>query len=279
MRRVTRIHTAARRQRRPKFTLAGTLRVLGTVLLGMAIVGGPIWLWRSRAIVVVGDKAKNALIATTGILGMQIDTVGVEGINHTDRETILTTLGARKGAPLLGIDLKEAKMRLEQLPWVGKATIERRLPDRLYVSVIERTPAALWQHGGHFDLVDAEGIVIPNADTARYPMLPQVIGPDAPQHVRDLMVVLMRQPDLAAKVLVATRLGERRWDIRLDNGVDVYLPAQGVAEAWERLAHLQEQSRLLDRDIIGIDLRVPNRVVIKLAPNSAQKLGLVSKGS
>ncbi len=280
MRRITAVqHAAARKRRKSKFTLGALFRIGSVIILGGSLIGGPIWIWRSSMLEVLGAKAEKVLIATTAALGMQINTIGIEGNSHTDRETIIATLDARRGAPLLGLNLKESKAKLEQLPWISKATLERRLPDRLYVAVTERTPAALWQHDGKFDLVDIEGVVIANADVAQYPSLPHVIGVDAPQHVQQLMSILMRQPDLAAKILVATRLGERRWDLRFDNGIDIHLPAQGIAEAWDRLAQMQEKNHILNRDVIGIDLRLPDRVVVKLTPNSIQKLGLAGKGS
>lgn len=280
MRRITAVqHAAARKRRKSKFTLGALFRIGSVIILGGSLIGGPIWIWRSGMLEVLGAKAEKVLIATTAALGMQINTIGIEGNSHTDRETIIATLDARRGAPLLGLNLKESKAKLEQLPWISKATLERRLPDRLYVAVTERTPAALWQHDGKFDLVDIEGVVIANADVTQYPSLPHVIGVDAPQHVQQLMSILMRQPDLAAKILVATRLGERRWDLRFDNGIDIHLPAQGIAEAWDRLAQMQEKNHILNRDVIGIDLRLPDRVVVKLTPNSIQKLGLAGKGS
>ncbi len=275
MRRITALqHAAARKRRKSKFTFGALIRIGGMIILGGSLIGGPIWIWRSGMVEVVSVKSQEALIFTTAALGMKIDTIGIEGNSHTDREAILAALNARRGAPLLGLNLKESKTQLEQLPWISKATIERRLPDRLYVAVTERTPAALWQHEGRFDLVDIDGVVIANADATQYPSLPHVIGVDAPRHVQELMSVLMRQPDLAAKILVATRLGGRRWDLRFDSGIDIHLPAQGVAEAWDRLAQMQEQNHILDRDVMGIDLRLPGRVVIKLTPNSIQKLGL-----
>ncbi|MCH7555160.1 MAG: cell division protein FtsQ, partial [Proteobacteria bacterium] len=57
----------------------------------------------------------------------------------------------------------------------------------------------------------------------------------------------------------------RRWNLRLDNGVDVELPEAGINAAWRRLADIERRHRLLSRDITAIDLRLPDRLVVRPA--------------
>ena len=61
------------------------------------------------------------------------------------------------GDSLLGIDLQGARKRLEAIDWVASATVERRLPDTLYVTLKERRAVAIWQNGTEYTLIDTNG--------------------------------------------------------------------------------------------------------------------------
>jgi cell division protein FtsQ len=107
------------------------------------------------------EYALDRFLDGTARLGLVVTDVKVEGRETTDRETILAALDAGPGTPILAMSPRRAKERLETLPWVRSAVVERRLPDTLYVRLVERKPLALWQHGGKLDLIDREGAVIP----------------------------------------------------------------------------------------------------------------------
>jgi cell division protein FtsQ len=54
----------------------------------------------------------------------------------------------------------------------------------------------------------------------------------------------------------------------------VLLPEDDVAGAWSRLAQLESTSRILQRDVATIDLRFPDRLVVKVTdtgPKEAPK--------
>ena len=59
-------------------------------------------------------------------------------------------------------------------------------------------------------------------------------------------------------------MAERRWNLRLTNGLDVRLPEAGVEQALERLVALDREKKLLSRDITSVDLRLPDRVTVPL---------------
>jgi cell division protein FtsQ len=148
---------------------------------------------------------------------------------------------------------------------VRSAAIERRLPGTLLVRLVERHPLAVWQHAGKQELVDREGAVIPVKDLTRFARLPTVVGDDAASHAAALIAMLEREPDLAARVTAAVRVDDRRWNLRIDNAIDVLLPEANLGEAWARLAALERSSRLLQRDIQTVDMRLPDRLVLRAA--------------
>ena len=161
------------------------------------------------------------------------------------------------------MDVEAAHKRLEEIGWVASVRVDV-LPDTIRVAIRERIPVAVWQNKGKFLLVDAEGVVIGSEGFERFKNLKIVIGKDAPKHAQALIAMLERQPSLMARVKAAVRSGNRRWNLRMDNGVDVQLPEKDPLAAWDRLAAYEKQHQLLDRDIGRIDLRLPGRVIVEV---------------
>lgn len=218
----------------------------------------------------------DGLIQATGLLGLTVSDIMVEGRETTDRETILAALAAGLGTPILAVSPAYVKEQLEALPWVHTAVIERRLPGTIYVRLVERKPLALWQHSGKLDLIDHEGSVIPVTRLDRFAKLPLVVGEGAGGHAAELLAVLASNPDLAARVTAAVRVGDRRWNLRLDNAIDVLLPADETAAAWSQLAQLERSSAILKREVLAIDLRLPDRLVLRVT-SEPQKEPAISK--
>jgi cell division protein FtsQ len=218
------------------------------------------------------------LLDGTARLGLVVADIKVEGRETTDRETILAALGAGPGSPILAMSPKRAKERLETLPWVRSAVVERRLPDTLYVRLVERKPLALWQHGGKLELIDREGAVIPVTQLDRFVKLPMVVGESAARHAAELVDMLATEPDLASRVSAAIRVGDRRWNLRIDNAIDVLLPADAAASAWTQLARLERSSAILKRDVQVVDVRLPDRLVLRVNPEAPKETPTSKKG-
>jgi cell division protein FtsQ len=218
------------------------------------------------------------LLGATAALGLRVADIRVEGRQTTDRETILAALGARLGTPILAVDPVRAKQQLEALPWVRSALIERRLPETLYVRLVEREPLALWQHAGKIELIDRTGAVIPVTRLDRFAKLPLVVGKNAASHAAELLKMLANQPDLAPRVTAAVLVGDRRWNLRIDHTIDVLLPADDPAAAWADLARLQRSSAILQRNVQAIDMRLPDRLVVRVAPEPLKEAPIAKKG-
>jgi cell division protein FtsQ len=167
-------------------------------------------------------------IEATGLLGLTVWDVTVEGRETTDRETILAALAVKPGSPILAVSPKHAKQQLENLPWVRSAVIERRLPGTLYVRLVERKPLALWQHGGKIELIDRAGAVIPVARLDRFAKLPMVVGEGAASHAAEPSTC-WRANRSATRVTATIRVGAV--EPPHDNAIDVLLPADETAGA------------------------------------------------
>lgn len=127
---------------------------------------------------------------------------------------------------------------------------------------------ALWQLEGALQVIDEEGRVIPVARVEDYGGLPLVVGAGADRAAAGLLELLSSEPGLHAEVVAAVRVGDRRWNIRLKPGVDIKLPEFGALQAWQRLARLDQDEGLLSRDLVVIDLRIPDRLVVQPAPGA-----------
>jgi cell division protein FtsQ len=234
-----------------------------TVLL-LAIAGGVAFAWRSGRLAVAFDRIESRAVALSSVAGFRVEDVEVTGRAQTDPKALLAAVGLKRGDPILAFSPAEARQRIESLPWVASATIERRLPDTIAITIVERRPIALWQHSERLSLIDAEGANLGPVALESAPTLPLVVGGDAPIHAAALLTLLAQHPDIAHRVQASSWIGSRRWDLKLDNGVDVLLPEQGVAEALQALADAETSSRLIERDVAAIDLRLPGKMVVRL---------------
>ena len=223
------------------------------------------------------DAATDRALAASAALGLAVRDIEVEGRETTDAATILASLAAHRGTPILAVSPSRAKQQLESLPWVRSAAIERRLPGTIRVRLVERHPLAVWQHGGRQELIDRDGSVIPVRDLSRFAKVPTVVGEDAARHAAELIDMLAHEPELAARVTAAIRVDDRRWNLRIDNAIDVLLPEENAPAAWARLAAIERENSLLKRDIQTVDLRLPDRVVLRITAAPAKQASPAKK--
>jgi cell division protein FtsQ len=216
------------------------------------------------------DDIDRRLVAWSGQTGLAVRDVLVEGRRRTPPEALRDRLDLDIGMPLLAVDTAAAKDRLETLAWVERASVARMLPNTVQVRLLERQPLALWQRDGRFEVIDRAGAVIEGAVNDRpqeYAHLRVLVGDDAPQSAAALFALLSTEPALSARVVAATRVGGRRWNVHLDNQIEVLLPERNALGAWRLLADKARDDALLDRAITAIDLRfLPERLRLRLDP-------------
>ncbi len=206
--------------------------------------------------------------AATARLGLRVRTIIVEGRANTPAPLVQAAIGVAPGDPILGVSLTAMRARLESLTWVQQAEIERHLPGTLIVRLTERRPFAIWQTQGRFTLIDRAGREVADEGVANFKSLPLVVGADAPAHATAMLDLLERYPAIRTRLAALVRVGGRRWNLRLVNGADVLLPEGHEAEALARLAAMQADHALLDRAFAVVDLRAPDRLVLRPRPDS-----------
>jgi cell division protein FtsQ len=259
-----------RRRSWPKWIRPATFALAIVAAWGTASYG-VLQVWRAG---VVGDTAERlgrGLLYMTADLGLSVQEVMVTGRNETAAADMIAAIDVQRGTPMLAVDPEAVRQRLKKLSWVRDARVERRLPGVIAIAVEERVPMALWQRGGKLVLVDREGAVILRSGLDRFRHLVTLVGDDAPKGAPELLAVLAAEPQLERRVNAAIRIGERRWNLQMDNGIDVRLPETDIAAAWAQLAQLERDQKVLGRDVITIDLRLPDRFVIRVNPDQARR--------
>jgi len=196
-------------------------------------------------------------------LGMTVQQVILEGRRYTPTDMIRAALGVSRGDPILDFSPEAARTRIETIAWVQTAHVERRLPGTILVRIEERRPFAIWQNNARFVIIDREGRVVAADGLDQFGPLPLLVGAGADTVGPALHDILKREPEVADRVQAMVRIHERRWNLRLHNGTDVLLPEGAEAAAIQRLAELQREARLLDRPLAAIDLRLPDRLVLR----------------
>jgi cell division protein FtsQ len=196
--------------------------------------------------------------------GFGVKRVNVEGQLHATDADITAALNAGPTTMMLGVDTDAAKARLEAVPWIRHAQVMRFLPSTLQVVVEERTPYAVWQKGGQTYVIDDEGVVLVRALRDAYADLPLVVGEGAGKSASQLFAALSPYAALKEKMLAAIRVGDRRWTLKLASGLEIMLPDDNVDEALSSLTKLEQRQGVLERDIAAIDLRLLDRITVRL---------------
>lgn len=247
-----------------------TIKIAAASTTLAVVLGLSIALWRAGvpdAVADAYDDARRGVLAATGSAGLKVREILVEGRVETPARHVLAVLDVKRGSPILGFDPAQARAELERLAWVKEASVERRLPDMIFVRIVERRPLALWQHSARLSVIDHDGREIKDADLAKFAKLPMVVGDDAPKYAAQLLALLALEPDLEKRVAAAIRVGSRRWSLRMDAGdgitVDVHLPEENAGAAWSRLAEIERANKLLDRNVSVIDMRNPDRLIVR----------------
>jgi cell division protein FtsQ len=236
---------------------ASLVGLLGFGLLHAAAPGGTLAGLRER----IGGA--------TAFAGLRVRDIVIEGRANTPEPMLRAAIGVAKGDAILGFSVEQARARIETLPWVEHATVERRLPDTLVVQLAERRPFAIWQNQGKFVLIDRAGQVVANQGVDLFRQLPLVVGPGAPAAAALLLDALTARQSLATRIVAAVRVGERRWNLRLSNGIDVLLPEGAEVAALDRLMQLQQNQAVLDRPLPAVDMRLPDKLVLRPIPAEA----------
>lgn len=225
-----------------------------TLFAGMGLAG-----------MVHGGHSYNVVQTITAHSGFAIDDVRITGNGVLSELDLFQEVGLDGWTSLIGYDADAARERIEAQAWVQSAAVRKVYPTTLEIEIVEHKPAALWQHGSQLSVVDAEGKVIAPFTGSRFADLPLVVGMGAAESGAALMTLVSSYPSLATRVKGYVRVADRRWDLRLDNGLTIKLPEGREGAALEQLVAFERDNALFSRDIEVVDMRFADRLVVRLS--------------
>ena len=202
------------------------------------------------------------------LAGFGVERVTISGISRMYEREVLAAAGIdwRSSVPFL--DVAEVRARLLAVPLIASASVRKIYPNEIVITEVEREPAALWQRNGEVSVIAADGTVIDTLRDDRYASLPLVVGEDANTKLGEYLALIAAAGPLAERVKAGTYVSGRRWTLKLD-GVDIRLPEADPAAALARLVALERDDRVLEKDIIAVDLRMADRIVVRLTEEAA----------
>ena len=237
-----------------------------TILLGSAAFG-----------IVKGghvDELTAALSDTRNALansaGFRVATVVINGRKQLSQDEVLAVGGVNGRSSLLFLDAATVRDKLKANPWIADATILKLYPGQLQIDIVERSAFALWQEDGRLSVIADDGAVLEPYVSRRFLNLPLVVGKGAATRARDFLTLLDRYPQVRSVTKAAIFVGERRWNLRLKDGLDVRLPENDVGNALAALSRLDKDDRLFSRDIVAVDMRLPDRLTVQLSEDAAK---------
>ncbi len=244
-------------------------------LLGNLLLIGSIWLLTFGVITIRHnlvskhiDSLLTELYNKTATVGWGLDDVTLEGRDKTSKDDVLHVIGLQRGDNILEIDLKAVCDKVKTLPWVKDASVSRRyFPNIIHISIREKKVKSIWQYQNEFYPIDEDGKII-ETDYVLQKNILQIVGLGAPEHINGLLKIIEQDKDLFYRVKVANFISGRRWNLIFDdvlNGITVKLPEEDVEEAWKKLVKLDKTRGILKRKLTFIDLRLKNKVIVKIS--------------
>jgi cell division protein FtsQ len=213
------------------------------------------------------SDSRNAMANSAGF---RITTVGINGRKQLSQDEILAIGGVNGRSSLLFLDAAAVRDRLKANPWISDATVLKFYPGQLRIDIVERSAFALWQQDGRLSVIADDGAVLEPYVSRRFLTLPLVVGKGAETRARDFLALLARYPQVSSVTKAAIFVGERRWNLRLKDGLDIRLPENEVGNALAALSKLDKDDRLFSRDIVAVDMRLPDRLTVQLSDDAAK---------
>ncbi len=200
-------------------------------------------------------------------IGWGLDDITLEGRQKTSVADVMQVVELQRGDNILEINLQEVRDRVKSLPWVKDVTVIRRyFPNIIHISIKEKTVKSIWQYKNEFYPIDEDGQIIETEYVPQKNIL-QIIGEGAPENLNNLLQIIEPDKELFSRLKAANFISKRRWNLIFDDvehGITVKLPEEDVAAAWKKLVKLDKTRGILKRKLTFIDLRLKNKVVVRL---------------
>ena len=177
------------------------------------------------------------------------------------------------------LDIKYLHKVVNEIPAVASAAIKISAGGVLQINVAEKSPAFIWRKDNVMSIIDETGSFIRIANSrVDYPKLPLVVGEAADLAVSEISSLMQANEYFKDHVRAFIRVGERRWDLILENNVRIMLPQREFLAAFDRLMLMNEAGSLLSGRLSNIDMRLVVRPTVRVDTVSIDPLKTNSNG-
>jgi cell division protein FtsQ len=206
--------------------------------------------------------------------------IEVKGVRYLDPRAVQAIAGIELGDDLFAIDCARARQALLLHPRIASATVERRWPRVLRVSLVERVPVMLVQHGVPWEIDSAGVLLAPLAQgvVSDVPLLAGISFEKLPEGARVSAVPVQRglswiRALSASELQLTAQVSEVDVSDHESTGLLLLDGTQVVAAAWPPgtrelsalrvvLADLKQRGTLARE----VDLRYEGQVIVRPAP-------------
>jgi cell division protein FtsQ len=240
----------------------GVMFISAALMAGFAVMGA---VWIGGSLLDARETFADIADKQAAQMGFGVKSVVVGGVAGERADQVRAAVLPPDRLSLFSASPEEVRARVEKLEWVEKVSVQRIWPSSVRVDVTRRQAFALWKQGVEAKVIAADGAQVSHAKWNDYAGLPIVFGDNAGPQAASILSMLDRQPAVRARFVSATRIGDRRWDIKLKSGAVIALPAENPIAALNALGDLQARYGLLDQPFARLDLRQPGRLVVRAA--------------
>lgn len=240
---------------------------VSSVLFGLAILTALIVAaaaWMGGSLSQIERRVGNFADTSARSLGLAVQYVSVEGVSEDIAEQIRHAALVEPGENMFRADPFVIRERIEDTRMVVNVQVHRFWPDHILILADAVKPVAMWKSGDAWAVVDGLGRVIPEPDSRlKTDALLRVAGTGGDMAAPQLVEAFNEFPKLAARVVLARRMADERWDVQFDTGIIVRLPRDDVmAPAVRRLAFMERDNDILARPLEAIDLRHAEQIFL-----------------
>lgn len=202
-----------------------------------------------------------------------VNMMAVDGASDLVAEGVREMLPVDFPISSFDLDLEAMREAVVSLDPVKSARLYVRQGNVLQVDIVERIPVVLWRNDRGLQLLDDEGALVgPAFLRADWPELPLIVGTGADTQVEEALELVRAAQPLASRFRGLVRMGERRWDVVLDRDQRIMLPEEGAVHALERVIAMDQAVDMLERDLLAVDLRLPNRPTLRMTGGAVREL-------
>lgn len=221
------------------------------------------------------EETENVILDFIGKEGFGLDDIIIRGRERTGLDEINQIIALKRGDNILKVNVKKMKQDLETLPWIRDVEIKRSFfPNVVQIDIHEKEVLAIWQLNERFYPLDINGYVI-EADYRPKKSMLLIVGAGAAENIVAFLDMVQKiSPEYLPRIKVANYISQRRWNIILDDirdGITIKLPEEKTEEAWKKLIKLDASKGILKRKLTIIDLRLEDKVTVKLRKSKAMQ--------